>query len=311
MSEPAGGADGSGGPAAPRDRPDDVEVTVISGLSGAGRSEAARVLEDLGWFVIDNLPPALIDTMLTLALGPGHDIDRIALVIDARGGTFFHEAGAELEKLRRRVYNFRLVFLEASDDVLVRRFEATRRKHPLAEEDRVVVGIQRERQLMRQFKETADLVIDTSALSVRALRRRISVFFEGRGAGDGVRTTIISFGYKFGLPLDADLVFDVRFLPNPHWVEGLRELTGLDGPVRDYVAAQDGYGSFVERVRSLLELCLPGYQAEGRHYLTVAIGCTGGRHRSVVLAEAVGELVRAGGFQATVIHRDVRKQAAQ
>jgi UPF0042 nucleotide-binding protein len=311
VRRPADGVTGAGGQSARPDRADEVEVTVISGLSGAGRSEAAKALEDLGWFVIDNLPPALIDKMLALALGPGHDIDRIALVIDARGGTFFSEAGAELEKLRRQVYNFRLVFLEASDDVLVRRFEASRRKHPLAEDDRVVVGIQRERELMRQFKETADLVIDTSALSVRALRRRVSVFFEGPGAGDGVRSTIISFGYKFGLPLDADMVFDVRFLPNPHWVEGLRELTGLEQPVRDYVVAQNGYEPFVDRVRSLLELCLPGYRAEGRHYLTVAIGCTGGRHRSVVLAEEIGELVRVAGFQAKVIHRDVRKQAAQ
>lgn len=288
----------------------DVDVTVISGLSGAGRSEAAKVLEDLGWFVIDNLPPALIEKMLSLALAPARDIERIALVIDVRGGTFFNEALTELAKLRREVGNFRLVFLEASDDVLVRRFEANRRRHPLTTEDRVVVGIQRERELMRPFREGADLIIDTTEMSVRSLKTKVKACFEDETRGPGLKTTVISFGYKFGLPLDSDIVLDVRFLPNPHWIEGLRELGGLDAPVRDYVLEQPGTSAFLERSSDLLALVLPGYQEEERHYLTLAIGCTGGRHRSVVLAEEICGLVRDKGFPATVIHRDLRRPGA-
>jgi UPF0042 nucleotide-binding protein len=291
-----------------RRRSDDVDVTVISGLSGAGRSEAANVLEDLGWFVIDNLPPALIEKMLALALATGSEIDRIAMVIDARGGTFFSEAAAELEKLRRD-RNFRLVFLEASDDTLVRRFEESRRKHPLATDAGVAVGIQRERELMRPFREVADLIIDTSDLTVRGLRSRIEAFFEGGALSESLKTTVMSFGYKFGLPLDADIVLDVRFLPNPHWVEGLRHLDGLEAPVRDYVTEQRGTPAFLARVEDLLRIWLPGFQAEGRHYLTIAIGCTGGRHRSVVLAREIGALVERAGFPVRVVHRDLRKQA--
>jgi RNase adapter protein RapZ len=287
---------------------EEVDVTVITGMSGAGRSEAAKVLEDLGWFVIDNLPPALIEKMLSLALAPGNDIDRMALVIDARGGTFFQEARAELDKLRRDVCNFRLLFLEASDDALVRRFEATRRRHPLAADGRMVVGIQRERELMRTFRDGADLILDTSDLSVRDLRTRVGAYFEGGGLAEGLKTTVVSFGYKYGLPLDADIVLDVRFLPNPHWVEGLRELTGLDQQVRDYVVEQKGTAQFLERAQELFDLWLPGFQREGRHYLSVAVGCTGGRHRSVVLAEDVGALITEQGFPVKVVHRDLRRQ---
>ena len=284
-----------------------VDITVITGLSGAGRSEAAKVLEDLGWFVIDNLPPALIQKMLSLALAPGNEITQVALVIDARGGTFFTEAMKELQKLRRDIANFRLVFLEASDEELVKRFESVRRPHPLAEEDNVAVGIQRERELMRSLREGADLVLDTTDMSVRTLRSRIAAFFEGPSTGEGLKTTIISFGFKHGLPLDADLVLDVRFLPNPHWVDGLRPLAGTDAPVREYVMKQDDSSAFLERTRDLLALLLPGYEAEGRHYLTIAIGCTGGRHRSVVLAEELGKLVTDKGFAAKVVHRDVTR----
>jgi UPF0042 nucleotide-binding protein len=290
-----------------RRRAREVDVTVISGLSGAGRSEAAKVLEDLGWFVIDNLPPALIEKMLSLALAPGNEIDRMALVIDARGGIFFREALTELDKLRRDVCNFRLLFLEASDEVLVRRFEATRRRHPLAVDDRVAVGIQRERELMRSFRDGADLILDSSELSVRDLRRRVTAFFEDGGLTEGLKTTVISFGYKYGLPLDADIVLDVRFLPNPHWVEGLRELTGLEEPVRDYVVGQAGTGEFLARARELFRLWLPGFQQEGRHYLTVAVGCTGGRHRSVVLADDIATSIREQGFAVKVVHRDLRR----
>lgn len=294
-----------------RQRAQRVDVLVISGLSGAGRSEAAKALEDLGWFVVDNLPPALIKTMVSLALAPGNDIDLIALVIDARGGTFFSEAMKELEKLRRDVCNYRLVFLEASDDVLVRRFDASRRRHPLAPDDRVAVGIQRERDLMRPFREGADIVVDTSDMSVRALRTRLGSYFSDVSASDGLSTTVISFGYKYGLPLDADLVFDVRFLPNPHWVPDLRPLTGLEQSVKDYVLGHSVTTVFMDRLCDLLEMLLNGYQEEGRHYLTVGIGCTGGRHRSVVLSEAIGATIRDLGFRAKVVHRDVERPQAQ
>ncbi|MDQ3662625.1 MAG: RNase adapter RapZ [Actinomycetota bacterium] len=290
-----------------RQRARNVDVLVISGLSGAGRSEAAKALEDLGWFVVDNLPPALIKTMVSLALAPGNDLDLIALVIDARGGTFFSEAMKELEKLRRDVCNYRLVFLEASDDVLVRRFDASRRKHPLAPDDRVAVGIQRERDLMRPFREGADIVVDTSDMSVRALRTRLGSYFSDVRVADGLSTTVISFGYKYGLPLDADLVFDVRFLPNPHWVPTLRPLTGLEQTVKDYVLGQSATAVFMDRLCDLLMLLLKGYQEEGRHYLTVAIGCTGGRHRSVVLSEAITATIRDLGYRAKVVHRDVER----
>lgn len=293
-----------------RRRAREMDVTIMTGLSGAGRSEAAKALEDLGWFVVDNLPPALMKTMIRLALAPGNDIKRIALVIDARGGTFFIEAARELEKLRRDLCNYRLVFLEASEDALVRRFEASRRKHPLAVNDRALVGIQRERELMKPFREGADVIIDTSELSVRDLRRRLGAYFEDASAAEGLKTTIISFGYKFGLPLDADIVLDVRFLPNPHWVETLRELSGVEAPVRDYVLEQEGTAPFLDRTRDLFAILLPGYQAEGRHYLTVAIGCTGGRHRSVVLAEELARFVEDKGFSAKVVHRDVDRDAA-
>ena len=288
-----------------RRRGEEVDVTVISGLSGAGRSEAAKALEDLGWYVIDNLPPALIRKMLSLAMGPGNDIERIALVIDARGGAFFGEAEKELAKLRRDLVNFRLVFLEASDDVLERRFAASRRRHPLS--DRLVTGIQQERELMRPFREGADVILDTSELTVRQLRRRMATYFSAGDKAAGLQTTLISFGYKYGLPLDADLVLDLRFLPNPHWVEGLRELTGQDEPVRDYVLAQDLASDFMSRLKDLLAVLLPGYQAEGRHYLTIGVGRTGGRHRSVVLAEEIGSFIQDKGYSAKVIHRDVER----
>jgi len=284
-------------------------VTIITGLSGAGRSEAAKALEDFGWFVIDNLPPALISKMMPLVFAKGSDIQRVALVIDARGGQFFAEAAQELEKLRREQSNFRMLFLDASDETLVRRYDATRRVHPLAPDESVAVGIQRERELMRFFRDGADLLIDTSDMSVRKLRSKLAAYFEDETPTEGLKITMISFGYKYGLPLDADIVFDVRFLPNPHWIDELRPLSGADEPVQEYVLSHDTSQQFIERTRDLLEVLVPGYQAEGRHYLTVAIGCTGGRHRSVVLAERVAALIREHELSVRVIHRDVERDA--
>jgi UPF0042 nucleotide-binding protein len=290
-----------------RKRARNVEMTVITGLSGAGRSEAANALEDHGWFVIDNLPPALISKMLSLALAPGNDIERIALVVDARGGTFFKEATKALEKVRRDIANFHLVFLEASDEALVRRFDATRRRHPLALDDSVQIGIRRERELMQRFRDGADLIIDTTDLTVRELRAKIASYFEAGSPRAGLKINVISFGYKHGLPLDADIVLDVRFLPNPNWVDELRPLDGRHEDVRRYVLEQETTVGFLERTKDLFAVLLPGYESEGRQYLTVAVGCTGGRHRSVVLAEEICRAIADKGFYAKVIHRDVER----
>jgi RNase adapter protein RapZ len=282
-----------------------AQVVVITGLAGAGRSEAARSLEDIGWFVIDNLPPALISTMLKLALAPGNDIHRIALVIDARGKSFFNDASTAIDQLEGEVSRFTLVFLEADDEAIVRRFDATRRRHPMSENERVTDGIQRERELLRNFRERADIVLDTSDLSVHELRSKMRSYFETSSAHDELVITLVSFGYKHGLPLDADMVLDVRFLPNPHWVDALRPLSGNDAPVRDYVLSQPGAEEFVDRSRDLLSILLPGYQKEGRHYFTLAIGCTGGRHRSVALSHELAERMREKGFNVNIVHRDV------
>lgn len=283
-----------------------LEVTVISGLSGAGRSETAKALEDLGWYVIDNLPPQLIETMISLTMSPGNSIARLALVLDARGGTFFEEVEAALDALAERV-GYTLVFLEASDEVLIRRFDATRRRHPFVSEDNVVLGINKERELMSALRDRADLIIDTSELTSRDLRNKISTNFGGDDPSGGFKTTVLSFGYKYGIPADADIVLDVRFLPNPHWVEELRPLSGLEEPIREYVLGREDTSRFLEKTKELLGVMLPGYEAEARHYLTIAIGCTGGRHRSVVLAEEIGRFVAEGGYSAKIIHRDVER----
>ncbi len=284
-----------------------VDFVVITGLSGAGRSEAAKVLEDLGYFVIDNLPPSLIQRVADLAL-VGRDRSRVALVVDSRGGAFgsdVSELGRALEGLRAQNVRLRVVFLEASDRILVRRYEQTRRRHPVGAE-RVGEAIALERELLRDLRAAADLVIDTSDLNPHELRDKILAAFAGETKGLAVN--VASFGFKYGLPLDADVVMDVRFLPNPHWVPELRPWTGRHETVREYVLAQPGTQAFMERLEGLLELALPGYVREGKHYLTVAIGCTGGRHRSVVLAEELGAWLARRGFRANVTHRDMERE---
>lgn len=288
--------------------PQHVEVTVLSGLSGAGRSEAAKALEDAGWYVIDNLPPQLLEKMIALALAPGTLISRIALVVDARGGTFFLEALGALDALKEQV-EYRLVFLEASDEVLVRRFDATHRRHPLVTDDNVETGVREERELMMPFRARADLIIDTSDMNARDLRLKIAAYFGGEGDSEGLKTTVVSFGYKYGLPVDADIVLDVRFLPNPHWVDELRPFDGRDGKIKDFVLSQEGTDEFLDKAKGLFEVLLPGYREEGRHYLTVAVGCTGGRHRSVVLTEVLSEHFNRAGYPSKVLHRDVDRVA--
>jgi UPF0042 nucleotide-binding protein len=282
------------------------DFLIITGLSGAGRSQAANTMEDLGWFVIDNLPPSLISKVGDLARMNGSTIENVALVV-GRDMVGADELRPEIEHLRQTGARVRILFLEASDDVLVRRYEGSRRRHPAGDGERVSELIAQERQLLDSVKADADLVIDTSDLNVHQLHDRLVDLFGGDDDTRGLQTTIVSFGYKHGLPLDVDLVFDCRFLPNPHWVDELRPLTGLDDDVRDYVLGQAATGEFLTKLDDLFALLLPSYVNEGKSYLSIGVGCTGGRHRSVVLAEQIAELLRRRGFAPSVVHRDVDK----
>jgi UPF0042 nucleotide-binding protein len=278
------------------------EFLVVTGMSGAGRSTAADSLEDLGWFVIDNLPAVLIQKMAEMVNLPGAEIERVALVI-GRGGDLGEVPGV-LEALRSNGNRVRVLFLDASDEVLLRRYEGTRRRHPLAARG-VEESIADERRLLAPVRDQADLLIDTGELNTNQLRSRVLEAFGDEGGATSMRTSVVSFGYKYGLPLDVDVVFDCRFLPNPFWIEELRPFSGLDDPVRDYVLSQPETKDFLEKVDGLLTGILPSFVREGKSYLTIALGCTGGRHRSVALAEALGERIGAHGYPVSVFHRDV------
>ena len=283
---------------------DALDVTIVTGMSGAGRSEAANVLEDLGFFVIDNLPPMLIGKISELARGGGRP-HRYALVVDVRSGMFLDELAAGLAELRTTGATTRVLFLDASDDVLVRRYEATRRRHPLSDTERVSDGITRERDLLEQLKGEADLIVDTTNLNVHELRDRLQQLFADESTDARLQVNVVSFGYKHGLPLDVDVVFDCRFIPNPHWVDRLRPLTGTDPNVREYVLHQSLTNEFLQHIDDLLSMLLPAYQLEGKSYLSIGIGCTGGRHRSVVIASELAQLLEAHGVSPRVHHRDV------
>ena len=271
-----------------------LDVTIVTGMSGAGRSAAADVLEDLGFFVIDNLPPALVTKVAELGRGTD-DPQRLGLVIDVRSGEFVDALVAALAELREMGARTRVLFLDAADDVLVRRYEESRRKHPLAAGERVSEGIAAERALLEDLKGTADVVVDTTDLNVHELRDRLSELFDDDDRDSALQTSIVSFGYKHGLPIDVDLVFDCRFLPNPHWVEELRPLTGTDPRVRDYVLAQPETAPFLAELERLFALLLPAYVREGKSYLSIGVGCTGGRHRSVVIASELARLLESHG----------------
>jgi len=279
------------------------EFIVITGLSGAGRSQAANVLEDLGWFVIDNLPPTLIDKVSELASAPGSTITRVALVVGGRAEV--DELVSALRTLRETGAGVRILFLEASDEVIIRRYTNTRRRHPQADGEGIAEAVERERVMLQTVRQEADVVVDTTDLNVHQLRDRLVDLFGTDDPAHGMQTTVMSFGYKHGLPLDVDVVLDCRFLPNPHWVEALRPLTGLDPEVRDYVLGFPETKAFLHQLDQMLDLLLPAYVKEGKSYLTLALGCTGGRHRSVAIVEEVAGLLRRRGLAPRVTHRDI------
>jgi len=288
----------------------DTEILIITGMSGAGRSTVAHSLEDLGWYVVDNLPPALLGNLIELVTT---SVKKVAVVIDVRGRAFFGDLTKSLSDLADQGITRKILFVDAADDALVRRFESTRRPHPLQGSDRILVGISKERDRLREVRDSADLVIDSSALNIHQLEKKIADYFHEDSDSD-LRVNILSFGYKYGIPVDADLVVDCRFISNPHWVPELRPLSGLDKPVSDAVLNSHNVQEFLDRYQELFETMATGFIAEGRKYLTLAIGCTGGKHRSVAVAvELVKRLTKHENLvkykiEAQALHRDLGRE---
>ncbi len=281
------------------------EVLVLTGMSGAGRSTVAHALEDLGWYVVDNLPPALLPALVSK--GTGADGKEYAVVVDVRGGQFFDELRTALAELKNLGVPFRLVFLDATDQALVQRFESTRRPHPLQNGDRIVDGIERERAKLEDVRSECDIAIDTSNLNVHQLEKRIGEIFGG-GKIEGIRINVLSFGYKYGIPVDSDLVLDCRFIPNPHWIPELRPLTGLTTQVSEKVLGSQGVQDFVTDYVDLVSSMVPGYINEGKRFITLAVGCTGGKHRSVAIAQEIARQLTTKDFGAYATHRDVGRE---
>ena len=285
------------------------ELLVVTGMSGAGRSTVAHALEDLGWYVVDNLPPALLPELAVQT--KSSDIASLAVVVDVRGGKFFDALSNSLHKLNETGISYRLLFLDATDQSLVQRFESTRRPHPLQAKDRIVDGIERERTKLEELRSGADVVIDTSNLNVHQLEKRIGEIFSA-GMLDAIRINVLSFGYKYGIPVDSDLVLDCRFIPNPHWIPELRPLTGLIKEVSNKVLTSEGVSEFVKSYVGVIRQMMPGYLREGKKYVTIAIGCTGGKHRSVAIAEEIAKQLSteksAIEISAHATHRDVGRE---
>ncbi|MGH7856103.1 MAG: RNase adapter RapZ [Candidatus Binatia bacterium] len=283
------------------------QVVIVTGLSGSGKSTAIHVLEDLGFYCIDNLPSILLPKFLELCEGLGEGIRRVALGIDLRERAFFHEALKMIDLIREQGHQVDVVFFDAADEVLLRRFSETRRPHPQAQGGSPIDGIRREREKLSAIREAADRIIDTTALTVHQLRAELRQLFGRASDKPELAAFIVSFGYKFGMPTDADMVLDVRFLPNPYFVDELRARSGLDEAVTNYVLERDETQKFLKQVRSLLRFLLPLYRREGKSYFTLALGCTGGRHRSVVLAEEVARSLADEGYWVQTRHRDVER----
>ncbi|NIM07370.1 MAG: RNase adapter RapZ [Armatimonadetes bacterium] len=285
-----------------------TRLVIVTGLSGAGKSEVIRCFEDLGFYCVDNLPPALLVRFAELCERSARPIPNAVLVTDVRGGDFFDDLEAALSELRGAGFDYRILFLEAAEEVLVSRFKEVRRPHPLMSKHRSLLEcLREERARLQDLRGRADKVIDTSMLKPQELKEEVASIFPDTPESEGMLVNIISFGFKYGLPADADMVFDARFLPNPHYVEGLRELPGTDIRVSEFVLGQPETQEFLPRVESLLESTLPKHREEGRPILTIAIGCTGGRHRAVVLAQALTSSLRSQGHRAFVEHRDIDK----
>jgi UPF0042 nucleotide-binding protein len=289
-------------------QPAAATLLLVTGMTGAGRSTAAGVLEDLGWFVVDNLPPQLIGEVQSLVSRVGRAEPRLAVVVDSRSRWFFAALRGVMADLARRGGRPTVLFLEASDDVLVRRQEAARRPHPLQGEGRLLDGITAEREMMRELRGGADLVIDTSSLNIHQLSAKVTSAFGDRDGADLLQATVVSFGFKYGIPVDADMVADMRFLPNPHWDPELRPMSGLDAPVRESVLGQPDAVAFLDSYDALLRSLTGGFAREGKRFLTIAVGCTGGRHRSVAMAEALADRLRGNEVSVLVVHRDLGRE---
>ncbi|MDF2503659.1 MULTISPECIES: RNase adapter RapZ [Clostridium] len=285
-----------------------MRFVIVTGLSGAGKTHAIRSLEDLGYFCVDNLPPTLISKFAEACFQAEGKIDRIALVIDIRGGEFFHDLFRSLSKLEDAGYKYEILFLDASDEVLVKRYKESRRKHPLSPQGRVTKGIELERLKLKQVRNRANNVIDTSNLTTRELREKITQIYEQEGQMETqLIVTILSFGFKYGIPVDSDLVFDVRFLPNPFYIPELKHFSGNDNPVSEYVLGFEETRVFIDKLSDMLEYLIPHYLKEGKRQLIVSIGCTGGRHRSVTIANSIYNRLKDTGHNVNVDHRDINE----
>jgi UPF0042 nucleotide-binding protein len=285
-----------------------ITFVVITGLSGAGKSYAIKCFEDMGFFCVDNLPTTLIPTFADLITRSGQSITRVALGVDVREGEYLTHLIDTLGELRKRDHKVEVLFLEAGEEALVRRYRETRRRHPLAPDGNVVDGIRAERKALSTMREVADRIVDTSALTVHQLKDLLIEMYVAPGQRTGLTISLVSFGFKHGVPFDADLVFDVRFLPNPHFVEHLRPLDGRDPRVREFILEHEASRELLRRLEDFLGFVLPAYQREGKAYLTVALGCTGGRHRSVALVEELRRFLERLGLAATVVHRDMDRE---
>ena len=282
-----------------------MRFVIVTGLSGAGKSQAIRCLEDLGFFCVDNLPPALLPKFADLCYQTEGKSDSVALVIDIRGGRFFDDLFESLNLLKMQNYKYEILFLDASDDVLIKRFKESRRSHPLAPDGRILDGVNEERIKLAEVKSKSDNIIDTSNLTPRELKEEIiHIFVEGKKF-EGLMISVVSFGFKYGIPLDSDLVFDVRFLPNPYYVEVLKKQSGKDEPVKEYVLSWSEAKQFLDKVIDMAEFLIPYYIKEGKTHLVISVGCTGGRHRSVVISNEIHEMLKKNGHRVIVDHRDI------
>lgn len=289
-----------------------MRFVIVTGLSGAGKTEATRSLEDMGYFCVDNLPPKLITKFADVCSQSEGKINKVALVIDIRGGIFFDDLFESLNDLEKENFKYEILFLDSSDEVLVKRFKETRRSHPLAPGSRILTGITAERQRLREVKDKADIIIDTSKYAIKNLREEMNKNYgDGKAPEKDISVTVLSFGFKYGIPVDSDLVFDVRFIPNPFYIPSLKPFSGNDKPVKDYVLEQEETKGFIERLDGMLDFLIPNYKKEGKRQLIISIGCTGGRHRSVAIANEIDRRLNSRSFNSSVEHRDIKEDVHQ